>query len=93
MRCLVVFGLVAACLALAGAALAQASDSPPPAYVVEPAEAAGGGYRLTGLAWRIDAPNGETSGGRYRLLCASSRLAAGSGCCCIYLPLVTRNWR
>jgi hypothetical protein len=91
--------LVVACLALAGVALAQAKDSKPqPPYVVEPAILSDVGYQLTGLAWRIDAVDGHAGGGRYRLLCASSPLAsrpgqaaAGSGCCCTYLPAVMRD--
>jgi hypothetical protein len=90
---LAILGLVVACLALAGMAPAQAEDSKPqPAYGVEPAVLSGAGYHLTGLAWRIDVAGGQAGGGRYRLLCASSPLARGSGCCCTYLPLVTRNW-
>jgi hypothetical protein len=57
--------------------------------------ASGGGYHLTslapsaisGLAWQV---SGTASGGSYRLSAALAA-AAGSGCCCSYLPCITRN--
>jgi len=108
MKRVAILGLVVTCLALVGMALAQAGESKPSLpYVVEPGTSSGAGYQLTSLVWRIDAPDGRASGGRYRLLCpaapglrgsASSPLvsppgqaATGSGCCCTYLPLVVRN--
>ncbi len=50
--------------------------------------ASGGGYRLTALAWQV---RGPAVGGSYRLLAADSPNLNGSGCCCVYLPVVSRN--
>jgi len=58
-------------------------------YMVEPGEAAGGGYRLTGLAWQV---SGTARGGSYSLLCPHAPSLRGSGCCCTYLPATMRSF-
>ena len=81
-------------LALSAAALAQAARP----YQAEPTTLSGGQYTLTGLgpgsfpgsAWWI---SGEASGGNYRLSAPPAPASAGSGCCCIYLPCLTRSYQ
>jgi hypothetical protein len=59
-------------------------------YRVEEGTLTGGGYRLTTISRQTGEP---LSGGRYHLLPWVPSPAAGSGCCCTYLPCVLRKWR
>ena len=71
-----------------GSALAQSNVSALPVqYIVTQGVASGGGYNLTGLAWKV---SGTSSGGEYRLLGPASP-AGGTQCCCLYLPCLLRN--
>jgi hypothetical protein len=66
-----------------------ASAQPGGGYVVEKGTIAGGGYRLTS----VDLPTDDImSGGGYQLLSLAESPAAGSGCCCTYLPCIQRSW-
>ena len=81
-------------LVLSAAALAQAARP----YDAEPTTLSGGQYILTGLdlgsfedsTWRV---SGEASGGNYRLSAPLALASAGSGCCCTYLPCITRSYQ
>jgi hypothetical protein len=85
-RRIVLLAAVVALLLLSTVALAQ----PGRGYTVEEGTLAGGGYRLT----RSILPTGDTmSGGGYRLLSLAELPAAGSGCCCTYLPCATRSYQ
>jgi len=76
---------VATLLLLSTAASAQ----PGGGYAVEEGTLAGGGYRLTG----VSLPAGDALiGGRYQLLSPADSMIRGSGCCCVYLPCIQRNW-
>jgi hypothetical protein len=77
-------------LLLASVMLAQANGGPDPPtwYTVEQGTASGGGYYLTGLAWRA---SGTAGGGGYRLLEPASPTLTGNGCCCTYLPCMLKN--
>ena len=73
-------------LVLAGsAALAQApvasSASP---WVVEQAQATGGGYLLAAGTWRV---SGTADSPLYQL---QSSILQGAGCCCAFLPCTFR---
>jgi hypothetical protein len=78
-------------LALNTTALAQTTEP----YRAEQTTLTGGQYTLTSLdpssflesLWRV---NGEVSGGNYRLSASPAPASAGSGCCCTYLPCITR---
>ena len=74
-----------ALLLLAGAATAQSGG--PLGYAVEPGDASGGDYQLTGHG--IPAAV-EMSGGNYRLQANVQPLLTGSGCCCLYLPCISK---
>jgi hypothetical protein len=81
--------VIVALLLLGSVAAAQSGGHDPPAwYTVERGMASGGGYRLTGLSWRVE---GIASGGGYHLLGPASPTLRGNGCCCTYLPCVLRN--
>ena len=89
--------VIVACIclvALASIASAQ-PPSPLPSASAEGAgwTAAGGGYRLTSLAWPETIAGAKTnvmaSGGRYRLL---GPALSGNGCCCNFLPCVVEAW-
>jgi hypothetical protein len=64
-------------------------------YSDEPTTLTGGQYILTSLdpgsslasPWRV---NGEASGGNYRLAALPAPASTGSGCCCTFLPCITR---
>ncbi len=76
---------------LAGGVLAQ---SPGRGLATGPYQVAGGlisggSYRLTIADWQV---SGTASGGGYRLVGPAAPGAAGSGCCCTYLPCVMRQW-
>ena len=45
-------------------------------------------YHLTSLCWQVE---GVSSGGGYRLLSLMAPESKGSGCCCMYLPLLRQN--
>jgi hypothetical protein len=89
----VILVAVVALLFLSTGALAQ----PGGLYTAEQGAASGGGYRLTSLAlpsvpgptWQV---SGSASGGSYRLSAPAAPASAGSGCCCTYLPCVTRSY-
>ena len=71
---------------LTSAALARAAHS-----TLEPAgngAATNRTYVLTSLGWKV---NGSVSGDHYLLSSLTVPGLTGSGCCCIYLPCVTRN--
>jgi hypothetical protein len=55
-------------------------------YRVEISLASGNGYHLTPLTWRVE---GAVSGGSY-LLAVSAPELNGSGCCCSYLPCISK---
>jgi hypothetical protein len=81
---IVLLAAVAALLLSSAAASAQLGAG----YAVEEGTLTGGGYRLTS----VGLPTGETmSGGGYQLLNLPKSPAAGSGCCCTYLPCILRN--
>jgi len=75
---------------LSGGVLAQSPGrglaSP---YQVAGGLISGGSYRLTTADWQV---SGTASGGGYRLVGPAAPGAAGSGCCCTYLPCVMRDW-
>jgi len=78
--------LVIALLALASGAVAQTEDSEPsPLCMVGRGSISGGAYQLTSLSWQI---NGSASGGAYQLAVPAAPSLRGSGCCCIYIPVV-----
>ena len=79
--------LLVGVLVLGGsAALAQApAPVPAAAYVVEQAQAAGGGYRLAAGTWQARGVAGSSG---YQL---SSVILQGSGCCCTFLPCLFRG--
>jgi hypothetical protein len=79
----VILATLAVLVLLGSVTLAQAGRQPPLSWYV-----AGGGYRLTGLAWQV---SGTASGGRYRLVGPASP-GEGNQCCCTYLPCVVRNF-
>ena len=73
---------------LGTAIVALATERSPVArYAVAPGIAAGGRYQLVGLSWQV---SGTASGGDYRLLPVAAPQLTGSGCCCTYLPCVSR---
>jgi hypothetical protein len=77
-------------LLLASGAIASAQTSRDRAtfsYQVEVGVAAGKDYRLSNLTWQV---SGAISGGEYRMLDPISSTVAGSGCCCTFLPCLTR---
>lgn len=83
----ITFALAVALLLVAGVTPVM-SDAP--LHVgVEPGTAAGGAYQLIGQG---AAPGtGELSGGNYRLQGGVQPLLTGSGCCCTYLPCITKR--
>jgi hypothetical protein len=93
-RIVVLAVAICTCLiALASIASAQAFlPAPPVQDLSETWVAAGGGYRVTALAWPSSVSLAETSalagGGQYRLW---SPALVGSGCCCTFLPCAMRN--
>jgi hypothetical protein len=72
-------------LVLGSAAAAQSGG--PVRYAVEPGTASGGDYQLTG---RGESPAVEMSGGDYRLQGGVQPMLRGSGCCCLYLPCISK---
>lgn len=57
-------------------------------YTAQAVTVAGGRYQLIGLGSQL---GGTSSGGAYRLLnLADSSASSDSGCCCTYLPCVSR---
>jgi hypothetical protein len=82
-RQFVLLAAVAALLLLSTVASAQLGG-----YTVKGETLTGGGYRLTGASPPAD---GTMIGGGYQLLGVAKSPAAGSGCCCTYLPCILRN--
>ena len=80
----VILSVIVALLLVGTIAHAQPGEG----YTVVEGVASGGGYRLTALDWQAC---GVSSGGGYRLLQSDSPDLAGSGCCCVYLPAITRH--
>lgn len=76
------------CLPLGTAVAAQ---GPVPAasavYWVEAGTMSGAGYRLAGGGWQID---GDAGGPGYTLEMVGRGILQGAGCCCAYLPCVSR---
>jgi hypothetical protein len=72
-------------LLLPGATAAQSGG--PVRYAVEPGTASGGDYQLTA---RGESPAVEMSGGDYRLQGGVQPMLTGSGCCCLYLPCISK---
>jgi len=58
-------------------------------YAVEQGTVFGGGCCLTGLVWQVC---GTASSAGYSPLGFSAPMLRGSGCCCVYLPLVVHNY-
>jgi hypothetical protein len=85
---LVALLLVGVALPAAGPTRAQSGGPGRAPYTVRAGTVAGGGYQLTSLAWPI---TGAASGGTYHLSMANTPALQGSGCCCTYLPCVSRN--
>lgn len=86
----VIFLCLVGLLFLAGWALAVAQTSQhaqPGSYQVESTAAFGDGYQLHPITWQI---KGAIRGERYRIQDLSSLTSQGSGCCCNFLPCVTR---
>ena len=78
--------LVIALLALASGAVAQTEGSQPsPLCMVGQGPISGGAYQVTSLSWQV---TGSLSGGTYRLAVPAAPSLRGSGCCCIYIPIV-----
>ncbi len=75
------------CMLLAATG-SRAQVGPPGPYTVEPGIAAGGRYHLVVQSWRV---TGSAVGGGYHLQGPAAPRLRGSGCCCLYLPLVLRN--
>lgn len=76
------------CLLLGTAVLAQhAAPAAPPVYLVEAGAALGPGYRLAGGTWQVE---GNAGGAGYLLQAAGSGILQGAGCCCTYLPCMSR---
>ncbi len=76
------------CLLLVTGVVAAQSGEPTAQYIVASGVASGGGYRLTGLVWRVQ---GLAAGGGYLLTVPASPRLRGNGCCCTYLPCVLRH--
>ena len=85
------FTLIALAILLPlGTVLVWAEGRGPAAgYAVQPGMASGGGYHLASLAWEV---SGAASGGGYRLLGPVQPALQGSGCCCLYLPVLFRKY-
>jgi len=67
-------------------ALAQLGEPDPTTrFTVEQGTISGGGYRLNNLTWQV---SGTASGEGYHLLEPMQPTLRGSGCCCVYLPLM-----
>ena len=83
--------VVAIFLLLGGVVLAQpGTPGASLQYTVQQGAASGGDYQLTSLTWQA---SGSASGGRYLLLHPAAANLRGSGCCCLYLPLILRGFR
>ncbi len=81
--------VVLLCLLLGTVALARPATPPPsPDYYVAAGALSGSGYALSGGTWQA---GGTASGPGYRLDAAGGRILQGAGCCCTYLPCVSRN--
>ncbi len=80
---------IVALLLLGAIALAQSGggSDPPTLYTVEQGAASGGIYHLASLTWHVDG----MAGGTGYLLRPAGPALRGNGCCCTYLPCVTRN--
>lgn len=88
-RRVLILALVVVLLTLVAYALVLGQDDAPfSSYAVAPGTAAGQGYRLTSLGWRVE---GTMAGGVYQLVGPASPALRGSGCCCTYLPCVMRK--
>lgn len=90
MKRIAILTAIAALLLLGTVALAQSGGKADQSawYTIEQGTASGGGYYLTGLAWRA---SGTAGGGGYRLLEPASPTLTGNGCCCTYLPCMLKN--
>jgi hypothetical protein len=79
--------IILACLLLA--ITAKASDALfLQGYVIQSGVTSGGGYALTSLTWQV---SGGLSGGGYLMPDPSATELTGNGCCCSYLPCVTKK--
>ena len=79
--------LVLAAALLLVASLTLAEGGGPLPVAVEAGTVSGGAYQLISQG---EAPGIEMAGGNYRLLGAVQPLLTGSGCCCTYLPCITK---
>jgi hypothetical protein len=81
--------VVLLCALLGTVVLARAgTPATPSAYLVESGTATGTGYRLAGGTWQVD---GNASGPGYSLAMVGRGILQGAGCCCTYLPCLSRD--
>jgi hypothetical protein len=74
------------CLLLGTAVLAQGAV--PAAYLVKSGTMFGPGYQLAGGTWQVE---GSTGGPGYFLEVVGGGILQGAGCCCTYLPCLSRD--
>ncbi len=74
-------------LLVSGVAVAQSTGHGVPAWTGVPSPDTAEGYQLDGPTWQV---RGAASGGGYSLQSGASPALTGSGCCCMYTPLLVR---
>lgn len=81
--------VVLLCALLGTAVLARgAAPAAPAAYLVEPGTAFGVDYQLAGGTWQVE---GAAGGSGYHLEAVGRGIMQGAGCCCTYLPCISRQ--
>ena len=86
-RATVVLVVLASVVVQCGGSTPALSEGPP-RVMIEPGTVSGGAYQLVSQG---ESPGIEMTGGNYRLQGGVQPLLTGSGCCCLYLPCISKR--